>query len=148
MATRLYLGVEGFLIHRLDKGQGAERMFRMTTYGLDFLSWAVERFECRWVTRLDHFGGDQRIRRALALAQSMRKLPPEFDLLFEYVWPTYWENSMIEGIDTQSDFYWVTNDVDASSVEVVERLGLQERVILATTLDCGTEVARLQFRLP
>lgn len=148
MAKRLYLGVEGFLIHRLDKSQGAERMFRMTTYGLDFLSWAVDRFECRWVTRLDHFGGDQRIRRALALAQGLRKLPPEFDLLFEYVLPTYWEDSMIEGIDTQSDFYWVASDVDESSREVLARLGLRERVIIATALDTIEEVARLQFRLP
>lgn len=147
MAKRLYLGVEGFLIHRLDKAGGSNRMFSMTTYGLDFLSWAVEEFDCYWMTKLDQYGGDHRIRRALALSLGYRKLPIEFDPLFEYVRPTYWENSMIEGIDCDSDFVWITDDVDEGSRNVLEKRGLLDRLILKTALDSPEVIGAAQATL-
>lgn len=144
MAKRLYLGVEGFLIHRLDKGDGPERMFAMTAHGLDFLSWATEQFDCYWMTSLDQHGGDLRIRRALALSLGYRKLPIEFDLLFEYVRPTYWEDSMIEGIDCDSDFVWVTSKVDEKSENVLVRRELVDRLIFSDALDEPGVFAALQ----
>lgn len=144
MAKRLYLGVEGFLIHSLDKARGADRMFSMTTFGLDFLSWAVEEFDCYWMTTLDQYGGDHRIRRALALSLGYRKLPIEFDLLFEYVRPTYWEQSMIEGIDCDSDFLWVTGKADEKSESVLVHRELLDRLIISDALDEPGVFAALQ----
>ena len=64
MAVKLYLGVEGVLLHRTLRGSGNRRGFAIPRYALEFLAWAVEGFECYWLTSLDQRGGNHRIRRA------------------------------------------------------------------------------------
>lgn len=147
MATPLYLGVEGVLIHQNDRAKGARRRFEMTQYGLTFLEWVIEGFNCYWLTSLDHHGGDHRIRRAFAIALGYPTLPSEFDLLFEFVQPTYWENAMVETIPHQSHFYWIASDPDAASLKALERRGLKNRLILSSTLDSPDDIARLQVQL-
>ena len=147
MATRLYLGVEGVLLHQYDRAKGARRRFKMTRYGLPFLEWAINGFYCSWLTALNHDGGDHRIRRALAIALGYPKLPSEFDLLFEFVQPTYWETTMVEAIDLQSNFYWIANNPDTTSLTALDRRGLTDRLILSSTLDSPDDIAGLQVRL-
>ena len=83
MAVRLYLGVEGVLLHRTARAEGARRGFEMANYALQFLSWAIAGFDCFWLTSLDRDGGDMRIRRAFQIVMNTPSLPSEFDLLFE-----------------------------------------------------------------
>lgn len=147
MATRLYLGVEGVLLHQYDRAKGARRRFEMTRYGLTFLEWAIEGFNCHWLTALDHHGGDRRIRRAFAIALGYPTLPSEFDILFEYVQPTYWENAMIETMPDKGHFYWIASEPDAASLKALERKGLKNRLILSSTLDSSDDIARLQVQL-
>lgn len=143
----LYLGVEGVLLRQNDRAKGARRRFEMTHYGLTILEWAIEGFNCHWLTSLNHNGGDHRIRRAFAIALGYPILPSEFDLLFEFVQPTYWETTMVEAIDLESDFYWIANNPDTTSLTALDRRGLTDRLILSSTLDSPDDIAGLQVRL-
>lgn len=147
MAMPLYLSVEGLLIHQHDRAKGARRRFEMTQYGLTFLEWVIEGFNCHWLTSLDHHGGDHRIRRAFAIALGYPTLPSEFDLLFEFVQPTYWENAMIETIPDNGHFYWIASDPDAASLKALERRNHKKRLILSSTLDSSGDISRLQVLL-
>lgn len=147
MAVRLYLGVEGVLLHRTKRVKGARRGFEMAPYALQFLSWAANGFECFWLTGLNRDGGDHRIRRAFRIALNMPALPSEFDILFECVRPTVWDTAMAEGIDLGSNFYWIANDPDEDSLWVFERRGLRKRLILCSTRESPDDFAKIQVQL-
>ena len=84
---------------------------------------------------------------AFRIALNMPALPSEFDILFECVRPTVWETAMAEGIDLESDFYWVANNPDEESLEVLERRGLKKRLIFSSALDSPEAIASVQFQL-
>jgi len=147
MAVRLYIGVEGFLIHRLNRADGARRGYTMTRYGLKFLRWASLGFDCRWLTRLNREGLDYRIRRAFRIALECSAPSNDFDLLFELVDTTYWEHNMVEAIDLETDFYWITHNPDALSQKILDRCGLADRLITSPPLDRPEDIANIQLRL-
>ena len=115
MAVRLYLGVESVLLHRTARGSGNRRGFVIPPYALEFLTWAVNGFECHWLTSLDQRGGNNRIRRAFRVALELPALTGDLEILFECVSPTVWDRSMAEGIDLDSDFYWIAKNPDQES---------------------------------
>jgi len=147
VAIRLYIGVEDFLIHRLNRGDGARRGYAITRYGLKFVKWASLGFDCRWLTQLNRDGGDHRIRRAFRIALACTSPSNDFDLLFELVYPTYWEANMVEAIDLESEFYWITSEPDSFSRSVLERRGLAVRLIVSPPLDRPEDIANIQLRL-
>ena len=147
MAVKLYLGVEGVLLHRTARGSGSRRGFVVPPYALEFLSWAIEGFECYWLTSLDQRGGDNRIRRAFRIALELPARTGDFDILFECVNPTVWDRCMAEAIDLDSDFYWITKNPDQGSLAVLERRGLNERMILCSTDENSDDFAKIQVRL-
>ena len=147
MAVRLYLGVEGVLLHRTGKSRGERRGFQMAPHALEFLTWAVYGFECHWLTSLDQRGGNNRIRRAFRVALELPALTGDLEILFECVSPTVWDRSMAEGIDLDSDFYWIAKNPDQVSLAALERRGLNERLILCSTNNKPDDFAKIQLRL-
>jgi len=92
MAVKIYLGVEGVLLRRVDRTERKARGFEAMPYALEFLSWCVSRFDCYWLTRLDRCGGNNRIKRAFRIAWNEWQLPGELEILFEAVNPTVWDD--------------------------------------------------------
>ena len=147
MAVRLYLTVEGVLLHRRDRARRQRRGFEAAPHVLDFLTWAVYGFECYWLTSLDRSGSDTRIKRASRVALNLPNLPGELELLFFAVQPTAWENSKLEAIDLDSDFRWIENDLDQESLAGLDRRGLKDRLILCSTDQNPDDLARVRCRL-
>ncbi len=130
MAVKLYLGVEGVLLQRVDRIKRKARGFEAMPYALEFLTWCVSRFDCYWLTRLDRCGGNNRIRRAFRIAWNEWQLPGELEIIFEAVIPTVWEDAKIEGIDLDSDFYWIESDPDPECLAFFKRRGLGNRLLI------------------
>ena len=130
MAVKLYLSVEGVLLRQVDRIERKARGFEAMPYGLEFLSWAVSRFNCYWLTRLDRSGGNNRIRRAFRIALNEWQLPGDLEILFEAVIPTVWENAKIEGIDLDSEFFWIESDPDPECLTFFRRRGLENRLLI------------------
>ena len=130
MAVKLYLGVEGVLLHRVSRQKRKARGFEAMPYALEFLSWSVSRFDCYWLTSLDRCGGNNRIRRAFRIAWNEWQLLGDLEILFEAVIPTVWDDAKIEGIDLDSDFFWIESDPDPDCLAVLERRGLENRLLI------------------
>jgi len=130
MVVKLCLGVEGVLLHRTNRLNRKARGFEAVPHALEFLSWAHLRFECYWLTSLDRGGGNNRIKRAFRIALNLPSLPGELEFLFEVVNPTVWDNAKIEGIDLDSNFFWIENDPDQESLAVLKRRGLENRLMI------------------
>ena len=147
MAVKLYLGVEGVLLHRRDRARRQRRGFEAAPYVLDFLTWAVYGFECYWLTNLDRSGGDTRIKRAFRVALNLPSPPGELELLFDMVETTFWETCKLEAIDLDSDFKWIENDPDQETLACLDRRGLKDRLILCSTDQMPDDLARVRCQL-
>lgn len=143
----LYIGVEGVLLREIADDAVDPGALEMVPGAEAFLKWAALRFECRWVTPLNADGGDAQIRNAFSRAVGASWVPEDLDLLFELVRPTYWEETMVEGIDLDSDFYWIAADLDAPSREGLRRRGLLGRLKIIAAEKGVDEFARLQLEL-
>lgn len=130
MVVKLYLGVEGVLLHRTNRLNRKARGFEAVPHALEFLSWAHLRFECYWLTSLDRGGGNNRIKRAFRIALNLPSLPGELEFLFEVVNPTVWDMTKVEAIDLDSNFFWIENDPDQESLAVLKRRGLENRLMI------------------
>ncbi len=130
MAVKLYLSVEGVLLDRVNRQNRKARGFEAMPFALEFLTWSVSRFDCFWLTDLDRCGGKNRIKRAFRIALNERRLPVELEIVFEAVNPTVWEDAKIEGIDLDSDFYWIESDPDSECLAFFKRRGLGNRLLI------------------
>ena len=130
MAVKLYLSVEGVLLNRVDRQKRKARGFEAMPYAREFLTWSVSRFDCHLLTDLDRCGGKNRIRRAFRIAWDHWQLPDDLEMLFEAVHPTVWEGKKIEGIDLESDFYWIESDPDSECLAFFKRRGLENRLLI------------------
>ena len=52
------------------------------------------------------------------------------EILFEAVIPTVWDNAKIEGIDLDSDFFWIESDPDPECLAILKRRGLENRLLI------------------
>jgi len=147
MTVTLYLGVEEVFIHRTEPVKGVRRRYAIAPYALTFLCWATYGFECRWLTRWNRDGGANRIRAAFQIALNLRNLPNDMEDLFECISPTVWDNAMVEGIDVDTDFYWIETNPDQESLAALERRGLQERLIQRSPADTPEDIAKVQLLL-
>ena len=147
MSTKLYLGIEGVLLRDSAPDDPLRSAFGILPGADQFVNWAVMGFECYWLTHLNQDGGDERIRQALLAATGLPSSSDQLDMLFEMVAPTYWEDAMVEGIDLDSNFYWLAHEPDATSLQVVDRRGLSDRLIICSPDDEPEVFARVQCQL-
>jgi hypothetical protein len=147
MAVKLYIDIEGVLLHRRVRADGRKRGFELAPYGFQFMSWAVLAFDCHWLTRLDRRGGDYRTKRAFRLALGVPHFDNDLEVFFYCVKPTYWQGCMAEAIDLAGDFYWIAHDPDEKSLAVLERRGRMNRLILCSGIDDPQEFVRIRLQL-
>jgi hypothetical protein len=144
MTLHLYLGVEGVLLRRTDPEGNGESGFELVPHALNFLRWASVKFECHWLTRLDHDGGFEETERAFKAALGLTERSGELDLLFHLVQPTYWETCKLEGIDLDSDFKWIDDNPDQEALAGLNRRSLMDRLMICRTPD---DFARIMCQL-
>jgi hypothetical protein len=119
----LYLDVDGVVLVPDFSRHG----YRVADYAEQFLSWAVEHFDARWLSTRCQNGEAEEVRRAFRLAglsansltwTAINRIPS-----------ATWGTSKAQAIDLQSDFYWIDDNPDQPSVDLLRQHGREDRLI-------------------
>lgn len=116
MKPRLYLDIDGVLL--------TKRHTSAPPGILPLVVFAVTNFDCYWLST--HCKGDSRT----ALAYLARFYEPQDLSLFAVVKPTNWETLKTEGIDFQSNFFWLDDAPFQAEQAVLKQHGLLDRLVV------------------
>ena len=141
----LYLDLDGVILRRTGRTEfGGRTEFEVAPDGMDFLSWAIENFNCHWLTSRSHDGTYGEIERAFRFAIPAANIPDDVRQLVRAIRPALWGGEKVEGIDLSRDFYWVDDNPDVASVGALEKAGLQGRLIFASTDQHPNDLERVR----
>ena len=130
----LYLDLDGVILRRTGRtGFRGQTEFDVAPHAMEFLSWAIENFNCHWLTSRSHDGTYDEIERAFRFALPATNIPDDVRRLIRAIRPAQWGREKVVGIDMSRDFYWVDDNPDNASVDALEQAGLQSRSITAST---------------
>ena len=97
----LYLDIDGVLLHR-DHTLAKDAQ--------EFLDWAIDHFDCYWLTTRDRSGLEK------IISAFNGQLPED---LLRKIKPTQWETLKTEAIDLNSDFYLIDDGLLATERDLV-----------------------------
>ena len=144
----LYLDLDGIILRRTGRTAGKGRNeFAIAPGAMDFLSWAIDHFNCYWLTSRSHDGGYGGIERAFRFAVSANSLPEEIMMVIHAIVPAPWGKLKIEGIDQSRNFYWIDDNPDKDSVAALEAAGKSSRLIIASTDERPDDLTRVREAL-
>jgi hypothetical protein len=142
--TDLYLDLDGVILRRTGSIDIRGRTeFAVAPRAMDFLSWAIESFNCYWLTSRSHDGSYNEIERAFRFAIPANSLPVEIKDLIRAIGPAAWGVEKVSGIDLLREFYWVDDNPDDGSVNTLEKTGLTSHLIIASTDQRQAELDRV-----
>jgi hypothetical protein len=141
----LYLDLDGVILRRTGHTDFKGRTeFEVAPNAMEFLSWAVENFNCYWLTSRSHDGSYGEIERAFRLAIPAANLPDNLRMLIRAIRPASWGSRKVEGIDMSREFYWADDNPDQASEVALENIRLQSRLIIASTDQRLEDLARIR----
>jgi hypothetical protein len=141
----LYLDLDGIILRRTGRTDFKGRNeFAIAPGAMDFLSWAIDHFNCYWLTSRSHDGGYGGIERAFRFAVSANSLPEEIMMVIHAIAPAPWGKLKIEGIDQSRNFYWVDDNPDEASVYALETAGKSSRLVMASTDEQPDDLTRVR----
>jgi Mg/Co/Ni transporter MgtE len=125
----LYLDIDGVLLTVKNPvvAEGSE----------PFIQFITTHFNCFWLTT--HCKGDS----ATAIAYLSSYLHPEIIEDLKKIQPTNWSTLKTEGIDLQSDFYWIDDFPMNAERKILQEYGKEDRVIVSE-LSSPNELDRIQ----
>jgi hypothetical protein len=140
----LYLDLDGVILRRTGRTEFNGRTeFDVAPGAMEFMLWAVDNFDCHWLTSRSHDGTYDEIERAFRFAIPTTNMAAETKGLIRSIKPALWDAEKASGIDLASDFYWVDDDPDVGSVAVLEAAGKSSRLILASTDERPDDLTRV-----
>jgi len=138
MNKKLYLDVDGVVLRRtgIATARGSTE-FEIANGALTFHSWCVEHFECRWLTARSHKGEIADVERAFRHAVRSRDMSnqeyAELMALVAGIPVARWGEMKAEVFDAEEDLFWVDDNPGEKSLRWLERQGLAERLVVAST---------------
>jgi hypothetical protein len=140
----LYLDLDGVILRRTGNTEFNGRIeFEVATGAMEFLSWAVDNFNCYWLTSRSHDGTYDEIERAFRLAGGSA----EIKNLIRASLPAPWGAEKVSGIDLSRDFYYVDDNPDSGSVAALEAAGKASRLVIASTDQRPEDLTRVRHML-
>ncbi len=125
-----YLDIDGVLLRSTDGAVWDTNYYEIAPHAVEFLRWAVGRYDCRWLTARDRRGSHEGIILAFQQALGTSNLPPDLLDLVLSITPQPWTGSKTSGIDLhQSDFIWVDDNPSTQDLLMLERAGCSGRWI-------------------
>ena len=131
--TVLYLDVDGVLIRPCPGDADFDAGCELAPHAVDFMRWAVDRYDARWLTTHDASGSHEGILRAFRLALNAPSLPPEVTRLIRAIKPTKWGAIKTTGIDLGADFFWLDDWPSRGDLAVLDGHGCRDRLIRVDT---------------
>jgi hypothetical protein len=141
----LYLDLDGVILRRTGRTEFNGRTeFDVAPGAMEFLAWAVDNFDCHWLTARSHDGTYDEIERAFRLAIPTTNMAAETKALIRSIAPALWGAEKASGIDLSGDFTGLDDDPDAGSVVALEAVGAYSRLIVASTEKCRGDLVRFR----
>ncbi len=141
----LYLDLDGVILRRTGNTEFNGRIeFDVAPGAMEFLSWAVENFNCYWLTSRSHDCRIEEIERAFRFAIPTNNMAAETRDLIRAIRPAQWGVEKVSGIDLSRDFYWIDDNPDSGSVAALEAAGKSSRLIIASTDRCPDDLMRVR----
>ena len=97
----LFVDIDGVLLRRDNT---------LAKDAKEFLGWAIDHFDCYWLTTRDRSGLER------IITAFKDQLPED---LIRKIKPTQWETLKTEAIDLNSDFYWIDDGLLATERDLV-----------------------------
>ena len=148
MRPLLYLDIDGTLLRRRADISGLHNAYEIAPDALGFLTWAVEHFECRWLSTRCRAGDAEGAIRAFRHALGVTRLPDEWARVLRVIPAATWSGSKIEGIDLTSPagWFWIDDAPGAADVAVLSDQSVADRLIRINGSD-QRALERTQARL-
>jgi hypothetical protein len=126
----LYLDVDGVVLVRDSSRHG----FRVADYAEEFLTWAVESFDVRWLSTRCQGGNVEEVRRAFRLAGLAATSPTWASI--ERIPAIKWGTSKTQAIDIAAEcWWWVDDNPTQDDLDLLRRSGRLDRLIKIAATD-------------
>jgi hypothetical protein len=144
----LYLDLDGVILRRTGRIEfGGKTGFDVAPGAIKFLAWAVDHFNCYWLTSRSHDGEYSEIERAFRFAIPTNTIPDETKELIRAIRPAPWGTAKVEGIDLSRPFFWLDDNPDQASVDALEEAGLRDRLVITSVDQRLDDLARVRLWL-
>ena len=130
---KLYLDIDGVLL--------TTKNTKAANGAIEFIDFALSNFECYWLTTHCKDGNSSQILKLLAqyfsddVVEKLKKVKP-----------TKWDTLKTEGIDFESDFFWLDDYVFEAEKKVLEKHNCLENLILVNLYN-KNEISRVKQKI-
>lgn len=125
---KLYLDIDGvFLLPTVSENYDCG--WTLAEDAEEFLDWALDTFDCYWLTARDMRGDRAEIERAFRASLQSPSLPPFLINALKHIEPTRWSRTKITGIDLESNFYWIDDAPDQEAVAEITKRNILPRLV-------------------
>jgi hypothetical protein len=134
LGLRVYLDMDGVILRSV----GASVWncgWEIADGALDFLTWAVERFDVAWLTARCRDGDMRHIERGIRHAIPAKTLPSEWRVILDRTTAAAWSRLKTDAIDLADEFAWIDDAPQSEALLVLESRGLADRWI-----ECNTDI--------
>lgn len=133
----LYLDIDGTLLRRRTAIAGLRDAYEVDPNTHGFLTWAVEHFDCRWLSTRTHAGNADSARRAFRHALGVSTLPEDWAGVLGSIAAVAWSTSKIEAIDMNhpAGWFWVDDAPGAADVAALSALNVDDRLLRISDRD-------------
>ena len=126
----IYIDIDGTLI------MTSERHLQSGAYEtglgcLEFLRYATNNFECRWLTFHARRGYINNVSRVFREALRVHTLPDDWRAILDKIQPAPWSATKTDGIDFTRDFAWIDDDVSLYDQNILASKNMTDRWIKA-----------------
>jgi len=130
---KLYLDIDGVLL--------TTKNTKAANGAIEFIDFALSNFECYWLTTHCKDGNSNNV-----LSYLSQYYPNDVMDKLKSVKPTNWDTLKTEGIDFESDFFWIDDYVFEAEKKVLEQHTCIENLILVN-LDNHDELLRVTQKI-
>ena len=144
----LYLDLDGVILRRSGRIEfGGKTGFDVAPGAMEFLAWAIDHFNCFWLTSRSHDGGYSEIERAFRFAIPTNTIPGDIKDVIRAIRPAPWGKTKVEGIDLSRPFFWLDDNPDQTSVDALAEAGLASRLVIVSVDQRPDALARVRLLL-
>ena len=127
----LYLDIDGTLLRRRTAIAGLRDAYEVDPDTHGFLMWAVEHFDCRWLSTRTHVGNADGARRAFRHALGVSTLPEDWAGVLGQIAAVPWSTSKIEAIelDHSAGWFWIDDAPGVADVAALSAMNFKDHLI-------------------
>jgi hypothetical protein len=128
----LYIDIDGVMLLRLPGRRGLRDGCEVAPHALDFLIWAVQHFDCFWLSSWSRYGEIEEVQRAFRLAGG-HEFAAVARPIIASIRAVRWKSYKTDGIDFSRDFVWLDDAPLAAEIAELVRRGRFSSLVRVST---------------